>query len=87
MYLRYLATLTEFNHQLRSGLVVELLYHPAGTGSGEWIVNDIIDMRTLQAEPADTIYLSGRLHGDVRIGANARDMAVDGVPLSSLLTH
>ncbi len=76
---RYLATLTEYNHQLRSGLVVELVYR-----DDDWFISDIIDMSTLIVEPAGTVYLQGTLRGDVRVGARARNLQLDDLQLDNL---
>lgn len=59
---RYLATLTEYNHQLVSGLVVEV---------SEGIISDVFRLADRQGEPAHTLYINGILRGNIRPGAKA----------------
>lgn len=74
---RYLPMQTEYNGQLRSAIVIELQYRQVTSLTGEWIVSDITDLATLQAEPANTIYLPGILRGNLHIGTKACDLYLE----------
>ncbi len=74
---RYLPMQTEYNGQLRSAIVIELQYRQVTSLTGEWIVSDITDLATLQAEPANTIYLPCILRGDLHIGTKACDLYLE----------
>ncbi len=77
MPLRYLPARTEYNGQLRSALVIELSWRQVTAVEGEWVVSRIVDWATLQVEPADTVYLSGTLRGDLHVGAKASDLSLE----------
>ena len=77
MLLRYLPTLTEYNGQLRSALVIELHWRHVTAVEGEWVVSRIVDLATLQVEPADTVYLSGTLRGNLYVGAKASSLSLE----------
>ncbi|MCM1035322.1 MAG: hypothetical protein NC038_07000 [Paludibacter sp.] len=59
---RYLATLTEYNHQLVSGLVVEI---------SDGIICNLYNLADYPYETAHTIYLEGILRGNIQVGAAA----------------
>ena len=77
MLLRYLPARTEYNGQLRSALVIELFWRQVTAVEGEWVVSRIVDWATLQVEPADTVYLSGTLRGNLHLGAKASDLSLE----------
>lgn len=59
---RYLATLTEYNHQLVSGLVVEV---------SNDTIRSVFRLTDRQYETAHTLYLDGILRGNLQTGAKA----------------